>query len=693
MSVACAVTSNPGLSFAPADGGALGTADWSMGYLVNLDSLPSAASDLCWWINAGFTIFAAATLNASNQVVGTAATGSATSASSALSAGTWYGIVIGRVSGVFHCRVINPLTGAIISDQSVADTTNIGDIASVNLGGDAFAGNTADQYMANFIMQTGAYWSDEEAVVQLRHFGVQLAGGTDRHAFRLEDITDTFDGLNSIPDTTTASVAMTDNGCTTSATRSAALEPLGIRVRQIKHTPELDTGGSTVVAAFDDDVLAGSVIDAAVGWSNGSSESPGSCADGGDSFSEITACRQYNATHSQLQSVFSASNVSSGAKTVTVTLNGSRTWTMLLITEIAGAATTSPLDASSGDDVTSATPTGTAVVPTTAGQAILSTYKDHSDSDIGVTAYQTGAQPIPCVAGSVAIDMASQFYVRRVAHTMTHGLTLGASRDVLVATRSYKPAVVYGVSDDADRTNENPLSDGGGWTAGGGGLSNLQVTSNAIRGATAASDCAMYRNDTTAGDDQWVAAVLNGTDIGLLARMDGSGNGVGLGQTNWIYMNAGTYTTLGSHGLTLAASDEILVEIIGASRIAVVWQNGVLAAATTLGSGPTSGGDPGAFCYDNDGTGELYAWAGGGLWDAPVATSSEQAAFGWFNDDNNEATATAIAAENTGVTLPSAAIARVRIQVAFTGDLPSGVAKAQFKKTTDGTWLDLPETP
>jgi hypothetical protein len=543
---------------------------------------------------------------------------------------TWYWAVMSRAgtgAGQARLRVFD-MSGTKVHQTTGTDGGTYSAMDNVWYGESGMGYPTANVEVCNGKVHTGVEWSDEQCVVEMRHFDNQVTGGTDRIAIRLEDTTATYDGRIAIPKAGQSAITLTNSGAVNGASRPTILEPLGLRVRQVAHAPETDgtTGASTRAIAFDANVLAGSVIDAIVGWGADPEDTSGySVADSlNGSHTHISACYKYNGTHHQTQTAFYFPNSVAGACTVTATFPSSRLYRSVYATEIAGVAV-APLDASASSDVAAATAqTGTAVVATTIGQLVLTSWKDHSNSVIGVSSYQTGVQPLPCLTGDTGIDQAVSFYIRRVAHTFTPTITLGVARDCFIATRTYKPLVVYGTGDSFERT-ENPLSDGGKWSAAGGGLANLQADGASAIGATASADAVMRRTDTGAtGADQWVAAIVGGgSDFSVLVRCDASGNSVGFHcGDRTMYFNAGAFTGITDYGGGYGAwpsGTEVYVELFEALGYSVmaVYQSGVLYHTELITNGPASGGAPGLFVYSNDYSGEARAWAGGGLWDLP----------------------------------------------------------------------------
>lgn len=69
--------------------------------------------------------------------------------------------------------------------------------------------------------------------------------------------------------------------------------------------------------------------------------------------------------------------------------------------------------------------------------------------------------------------------------------------------------------------------------------------------------------------------------------------------------------------------------------------------------------------------------------------SLNQEGFRFYEDNNTESTATAIAAQDTGITRAPGTTARLRVLLDATGDPPSLQYKLRYRKVGDTTWLDV----
>lgn len=519
---------------------------------------------------------------------------------------------------------VHTMDGTKVHDATITHSTSYSTLDTILIGqtGNGLAALNGE--VCNFKVVTGVAWSDEESRVEMRHFGIQKTGGTERYAFRLEDTTDTFAGLRAIPVPGQATAALTNTGVVDGASRPTALEPLGVYLRQFAHRQEdANVASTTVAVTFPANVQAGNLLDVNIGHSNTGSPTISGVADGlSNTYTDIPDCRAIDVSHSQTNNVWYAKNITGGACTITATITDSVPYRSIIATEWGGLDTSAPLDGKDGDALVGTAPQLT-VVPTTPGQLCLVTFKDSLSSDIGTVTWQAGTQPIGPLTVSDAtsqVDQVAAFYIRRVAHTYTEGITIPASRTVLTALRSYKAAVDYGMHDTFDRTNENPLSDGGEWAPLNGGLGNLKtVNSVEAVGVNNVQDGAMRRTGATTLNDQWAAGVMGGDlDCALLLRADGSGNAYGFVSllSRWFRFTAGSWTSLQSDGSTWTAGDEMYAEVFGASPSTLaVWKNGVLWNAFADSTGPQSGGVPGGFVYSNGDRGILRSWAGGGLWE------------------------------------------------------------------------------
>jgi len=117
--------------------------------------------------------------------------------------------------------------------------------------------------------------------------------------------------------------------------------------------------------------------------------------------------------------------------------------------------------------------------------------------------------------------------------------------------------------------------------------------------------------------------------------------------------------------------------------------------------------------YRNPNTNEGWTWSnidgleagmkritGGGqavtqVWvvvDYDSGASFEQEGFRFRADDGSETTATWLASQDTNITRAESSLARLRILVNATGDPSTKRFGLYYKKTTDGTWLKMPNT-
>lgn len=79
-------------------------------------------------------------------------------------------------------------------------------------------------------------------------------------------------------------------------------------------------------------------------------------------------------------------------------------------------------------------------------------------------------------------------------------------------------------TDDFNRPNENPLSDGGAWTNGPGALNNMQVVSN--RAVTDSGNGSAYVSSVAFGPDQECTITLSGlSGVGPWVRLQANGDG------------------------------------------------------------------------------------------------------------------------------------------------------------------------
>src|SRR5215467_6135566 len=96
-------------------------------------------------------------------------------------------------------------------------------------------------------------------------------------------------------------------------------------------------------------------------------------------------------------------------------------------------------------------------------------------------------------------------------------------------------------SDNFNRANETPVSGGGAWSALGGGVTTMDLVSNAIQTHDFSSDAAMLHTASACPADQWVQCDLTCGTTG--------GGGLGHGLTGRGSTGARTcYRVVGNHG-------------------------------------------------------------------------------------------------------------------------------------------------
>jgi len=75
-----------------------------------------------------------------------------------------------------------------------------------------------------------------------------------------------------------------------------------------------------------------------------------------------------------------------------------------------------------------------------------------------------------------------------------------------------------------------------------------------------------------------------------------------------------------------------------------------------------------------------------------VSLALEQEGFRWRDDDDSEAAATGLALQDIDITRAKETNTRLRILLNATGDQAAKQFKLQYKKTSDATWRDMPES-
>lgn len=137
----------------------------------------------------------------------------------------WYGGIVERSGTTFRFRVFDDSVGtSTLHDVTVADSATRSDLDTFVIGAWSGMSAAAPIKIANFKIHTGVALSDSEARTELRYFGIQKAGGTDRYCWRLKGITTDTDGLYEIGG---AGPNFTNSGAVTDADMPINLSEFG----------------------------------------------------------------------------------------------------------------------------------------------------------------------------------------------------------------------------------------------------------------------------------------------------------------------------------------------------------------------------------------------------------------------------------------------------------------------------------
>lgn len=234
------------------------------------------------------------------------------------------------------------------------------------------------------------------------------------------------------------------------------------------------------------------------------------------------------------------------------------------------------------------------------------------------------------------------------------------------------------------------------WAIGEGDWGDVQwIAGGHIVPVSSFEDAAMRRNSESFADDQysivtiqtlttgsdWIAAnvrMQSGTDeSAYVGYYENENDEYNITEFTAAFGQSTVASTANS-GAALSPGDTITLECEGIT----------LRMGTNEGAGDTerlntsdatiTSGDPGLDFYEQDTT-EITAWSGGDI----GGDSQTLDQFGFFNNDDVEADATPIAAQNVNITQAQGIDAILRQQINNVGDFPGQALKLQCKKTSD----------
>jgi len=200
-----------------------------------------------------------------------------------------------------------------------------------------------------------------------------------------------------------------------------------------------NAGGTTISQTFNAAATAGSLIVAAVSWSNTGSLT---CSDSqGNVYTTVTA--QYDSTKNQSLGICYAANIKGGADTVTATFGGSSPYRRMLIQEYSGAAANNPVDVKAQDIAAGTTApdniTTTPGITTVAGDLIFGAVMD----DSGVNAIQAGTN-FTWRSSVNGADLASEDLAQGAAGAVAATWTFSSADRYLAQMVAFKPLGLSG---------------------------------------------------------------------------------------------------------------------------------------------------------------------------------------------------------------------------------------------------------
>ena len=139
--------------------------------------------------------------------------------------GVWRYLTMGRTGTTGHLRVFADSTSTTpISDSTYTDASAETTVDAILIG-DNITGREgcANAELESLKIHTGTYWSNAECRTESQKYAIQKAGGSERFAVRLADLSATTDGRQEIGGAWT----MTNVGSVVGASRPTQLEALG----------------------------------------------------------------------------------------------------------------------------------------------------------------------------------------------------------------------------------------------------------------------------------------------------------------------------------------------------------------------------------------------------------------------------------------------------------------------------------
>jgi hypothetical protein len=236
------------------------------------------------------------------------------------------------------------------------------------------------------------------------------------------------------------------------------------------------------------------------------------------------------------------------------------------------------------------------------------------------------------------------------------------------------------------------------------GWGNVVVRSNKVRGTNAAGESqAAGWISNTFNNDQYAEVSVDATGIGfgtstlggVGCRWNGS-NEPNHSMYEAIWINAptpelrinkvisGTRTILASTAYSPGAPFTLALECVGSNLALLV--NGTTQLTATDNT-LTSGGA--VIIAKSDSGSPLPAlddWSAGNI----TSVTLDQKAYRYFNDDGSESGSTAMAAQNTDVTVSSGGVFRIRFGIQATGDPTGKQFRLEYDNMGGSNWRQVP---
>jgi hypothetical protein len=245
----------------------------------------------------------------------------------------------------------------------------------------------------------------------------------------------------------------------------------------------------------------------------------------------------------------------------------------------------------------------------------------------------------------------------------------------------------------------------GGWDGTGrsasvtyGGITMTQIADTGL--SNTQDRCWLFRLTAPATGSNTIAVTITGGSMHLIA---GAQSFTGASQTSFATPNtlvsSASSTTTGVRTVTSAVNDAVADGVIvGGNASAITpaamiqsWFQALVAAGESGGGSYTIASASSVNCQEDWDV--SAGWAHIAIWIKAVSVGIEQEGFLLRNDDGDEATATAKAAQDTGATIVADQVFRVRWLINASGDTPSKQYRPQARKVGTANWRNLKVVP